>query len=571
MSQRIVRLYSRLLHDDRLYRLGTSSQEKKSFEVEFGLPHDMSCRALLYRGIYGVPSSALNRLSARLLLNPGLSRLSPTVHRQNVHSVAENGLINASVRKALSSKNTLDRSADPKKESRQLSEQSRTPAPLESGNHELPPATAGAANKRFGLHLLLSDDQEKAVLEHRNSTESLRRSIESIAFVDPADVELLRAQVERLDDGLFLLVLVGEYNSGKSSCINALVGRRIMEEGLIPTTSEITILRYGKPSASSLTSRQDKVIAVTQDIELLKTISLVDSPGTNAINRNHEALTKRYLPLCDFVLFITSADRPFSESERVFLKSIREWGKKCIIVVNKADLLPDEKSRQDVANYVRTSSRELLGSSPHVFVVSSRQALAAKLSQHGDSRLLGSSAGFQDLESYISNSLDAAERVRIKLDSVSSVGLTVAKKYVEDIQRCLAILTADKTAVDKVLRIVDECHSSTIKGFDVHFAPVDNALLELLERADTFFDSNGKNAFSALFQEPYTIFPAALLIRTSSSLLPAWPCASFDATHDDNGALDFYSFACQYQHALAERRNSKSVCRTGSARDSARR
>ncbi len=74
-------------------------------------------------------------------------------------------------------------------------------------------------------------------------------------------------------------------------------------------------------------------------MEILRQCHLVDTPGTNALDRSHEALTTHYVPRADLVLFVTSADRPFSESERVFLEQIREWGKKVVVAVNKIDIL----------------------------------------------------------------------------------------------------------------------------------------------------------------------------------------------------------------------------------------
>jgi GTPase SAR1 family protein len=57
------------------------------------------------------------------------------------------------------------------------------------------------------------------------------------------EVSLLIDAVKQLDE-LFLLVIVGEYNSGKSSVINALLGKKFLKEGVLPTTNEIILLRH---------------------------------------------------------------------------------------------------------------------------------------------------------------------------------------------------------------------------------------------------------------------------------------------------------------------------------------
>ena len=53
------------------------------------------------------------------------------------------------------------------------------------------------------------------------------------------------------------------------------------------------------------------------------------------------------------MLFVTRADRPFTESERGFLEQIREWGKKIVFVVNKIDILPRPEDREQVLGFVR--------------------------------------------------------------------------------------------------------------------------------------------------------------------------------------------------------------------------
>jgi predicted GTPase len=68
---------------------------------------------------------------------------------------------------------------------------------------------------------------------------------------------------------------------------------------------------------------------------LLAELSIVDTPGTNAVIRQHEALTTHFIPRADLVLFVTSADRPFTESERAFMAQIRDWGKKVVLILTK--------------------------------------------------------------------------------------------------------------------------------------------------------------------------------------------------------------------------------------------
>ncbi len=87
---------------------------------------------------------------------------------------------------------------------------------------------------------------------------------------------------------------------------------------------------------------------MTAPADLLRDVHIVDTPGTNAIMREHERLTAEFVPRSDLVLFVTSADRPFTETERAFLETIRDWGKKIVIVVNKIDIFEREGDLDEV-------------------------------------------------------------------------------------------------------------------------------------------------------------------------------------------------------------------------------
>ena len=173
-----------------------------------------------------------------------------------------------------------------------------------------------------------------------------------------ADLALLKRSLSQLDE-LFLLVVVGEFNAGKSAFINALLGERILTEGVTPTTADIHVLRYG----DILTQQPfgEDYLLIHAPVDWLQEINMVDTPGTNAVIQRHQEITEEFVPRSDLVLFVTSADRPFSESERNFLERIRQWGKKIVIVVNKFDLIDDPADQAQILDFVAANATELLG------------------------------------------------------------------------------------------------------------------------------------------------------------------------------------------------------------------
>lgn len=159
-------------------------------------------------------------------------------------------------------------------------------------------------------------------------------------------------------------------------------------------------------------------------VDWLRDLYIVDTPGTNAVVDGHQELTEAIIPRADLILFVTSADRPFSDSERAFLRQIWQWRKKIVVVVNKMDMLRSDEQREQVLQFVTSHASELLGEAPDVFPVSAFHAMAAaeaKASTVDDNVVVSGSAGaFAELEAYIQDTLTSWHRVRTKWSRLAS-------------------------------------------------------------------------------------------------------------------------------------------------------
>jgi small GTP-binding protein len=304
---------------------------------------------------------------------------------------------------------------------------------------------------------ILNPAEQDVLREERRILNELRASLIRFGASDENMTPLERS-IEQLDE-LFLLVVVGEFNAGKSAFINALTGRKLMEEGVTPTTAQVTPVRYDD-------------------------INIVDTPGTNAVIREHEQITSGFVPRADLVLFVTSADRPFTETERTFLEQIRDWGKKIVIVINKADILAGEKELGEVRAYVADNARRLLGVLPEIFPVSAKLAFRAK---NGEPQLWGAS-GFEALESYIRRTLDSASRMKLKLLNPIGVGAALIDRYSAATRERLGELTEDFTLLEDVESQLQGYEDDMTRDFDARMAAVDNVLLEMERRGHDFFD-----------------------------------------------------------------------------------
>ncbi|UCC89918.1 MAG: dynamin family protein [Anaerolineales bacterium] len=332
------------------------------------------------------------------------------------------------------------------------------------------------------LRRILTNQQERLLTDERRWLGDLRVTLARFD-VAPEDQVTLDHSIGQLVE-LFLLVVVGEFNSGKSAFINALLGQPVLEEGVTPTTTRINLLKHGPATERTVSGASIDVI--TASVDLLREINIVDTPGTNAIHRQHEAITQEFVPRSDMVLFVTSADRPFTESERAFLQRIRDWGKKVVVVVNKIDILETPEDVARIETFIADNARTLLGFTPEIFPVSARQALRAKLSGNGSDLLTASR--LETLERYIAATLDEKERIRLKLLNPLGVGAHLVSKYQEVIGEQLALLKDDFTTIEDIEGQLGVYKEDMTRDFRYRLADVENVLHEFESRGIEFFD-----------------------------------------------------------------------------------
>ena len=334
------------------------------------------------------------------------------------------------------------------------------------------------------LRAILSQKQSQILKEERAT---LQRLLVALAGweVNADDQKTLQASLRQLDE-LFLLVVVGEFNSGKSAFINALLGEHYLPEGVTPTTAQIYILHHGETAEQQVT--EAGVVSLSHPAEFLREINIVDTPGTNAIVRHHEQLTQEFVPRSDLVLFVTSADRPFTESERAFLERIREWGKKVIVVLNKIDLLQEAEVAQ-VTEYIRENALALLGFTPEIFPISARTALRAKRTGSREERdVLWAASRFEAVETYILRTLDEKSRVQLKLANPLGVAERLTGRYQGLARDRLALLAEDLAAIGNIEGQLEVYRTDMQHDFRYRMADVENVLLEMSNRGMLYFD-----------------------------------------------------------------------------------
>ena len=287
-----------------------------------------------------------------------------------------------------------------------------------------------------------NDEALRSYVKARDAVADLLRETRKVLSpLSGADsgAETLLAQ---LAEDRFNLVVLGEWKRGKSSLVNAILGRALLPTAAVPLTSVVTAVRYGPveraailrsgrrfPERIPVDALRDFVTergnphnlkgVASAEVEapaafLKRGLHLVDTPGVGSVHSESEAVTRAFLPSADAAVFVTSAEAPLSRSELTFLDTVRSHVRKVFFVVNKMDAV-DPAERAQALRFVETTLANRLGvEKPLVFPLSARAALEAKVS--GEATALAAS-GLPALESALAEFL-GRERRRVFLAAV---------------------------------------------------------------------------------------------------------------------------------------------------------
>jgi small GTP-binding protein len=359
------------------------------------------------------------------------------------------------------------------------------------------------------MERVLSRKQAELLAEERRLVLRARDAL-GRADAPAADLARLSGVLEAMDE-LFLLVVVGEYNAGKSTFINALLGDEVFETGDLPTTRMISILRYGE--AGPPEAAGDHLRVQRYPLEVLEELEIVDTPGTNSIERMEERLTREFVPRADLVLFVTSLLQPLTASELDFLNEIRQWGKKVVFVVNGVDRRNSDEQPVRVREFLeREVSARLGGPPPTIYFISALEALRRKLSArgaNGDPAVAAARAGeaapdgpltlaaasaldrgneYPALEEYLLRTLRETERVKLKLLSPLGVVGRVVEENREAVERRLAAVHEDGRILRSIREQLERYVAEMQADSERYLSDVRNVLYDVERRGKNWFE-----------------------------------------------------------------------------------
>lgn len=337
---------------------------------------------------------------------------------------------------------------------------------------------------------------------------------ELIAYFDgltkKVDTKKLEELIDQIDNP-FMMLICGEFSSGKSTFINALLGEKLCKVGPTRTTDKINIIKNSSDKIKIKAKKDNNELVINkendtdnnyeimtegiEDTEIINQKSLntemldsnfliVDTPGLNSIMEEHEKLTLGFLYKSELILFVMSIDRAFSESERKVLELITEqYGKKVVFILNKIDQKTNEEINEVIQD-VEENSLKFLGFKPVILSISSKQAFDGIT--NNDKELIKKSK----LKEVVKDINDIYKRnaLFLKLDSPLSTSL----KLIEEVSSHIDI---DSKAIEEEhQKLVDFMHyleqykielidhyKEEVINIRSSFAEVENAIYKIID------------------------------------------------------------------------------------------
>ena len=258
------------------------------------------------------------------------------------------------------------------------------------------------------------------------------------------------------------VAITGQFSSGKSTFLNALLARNILPTGITPVTSKVNFINYGEEyklkityysgaqefapieSIADFTDQREnemkdiKYLTLYAPMDILKDISFVDTPGLNSQSQSDTDTTRKVLRDVGGIIWLTLIDNAGKLSEAEVLEEyMQHFKNKSLCVLNQKDkLTPDQV--ETTTNYVKEKFGKYFA---QVTPISARMALESRASQKrvllDDSfdaitkefkKELNKNMGISSLDFF----KDSFEAFHKKVDEINSKDMTDDMKLLKD-------------------------------------------------------------------------------------------------------------------------------------------
>ncbi len=294
---------------------------------------------------------------------------------------------------------------------------------------------------------------------------------------NPELEEKLISAIDNLES-LFLVVFVGEFSTGKSTIINAIIGEKTLDEGITPTTDKISIIKYGEEKGVEL---KDGIATFTVNQKNLENLYIVDTPGTNVTIEQHEQITQNFIPRADIIFFTIGAERAVTGSESEYIKFLKDdWKKKIVFLLNKIDIASDDEEYNELIQHSTSELQRIFSIEPHIIPISAKRELDKSESLN---------SGFDVLRKYLFETLSEDEKIRIKLNYSLDLSLKLAEETEISIEENLLKINKDIQKLNDFESRIEGMKEDLIENSGQFTERIRSRLLEFKNRGIEFIDN----------------------------------------------------------------------------------
>jgi GTPase SAR1 family protein len=344
---------------------------------------------------------------------------------------------------------------------------------------------------------------DQVLVKYQSNLDSILNQLQLLAIdINNQQLQLTIRNLRNNINEPFLFVVVGEVKAGKSSFVNALLQADICKTAADPCTDVIQQIVYSQDRFEQPVNQYLRKIGLPN--EILKTLSVVDTPGTNTIVENHQEITKDFIPNSDLIFFVFFAKNPYTRSAWELLDYVNtEWRKKVVFILQQADLTKPEELAKNQEKLVELARQKGI-TSPIIFATSVEFEVNGELER----------SGFNEVRNYIQQTLKDGGTKKLKLQGVAKTTEQIIDLLRKDLLSIQQQLIKDQAIVNKIKAKLQQ--NKRQSGFEL-----ESLINRLLTKYDTITTRVKED-----FREQLTLLTLvkgsfAVLFRTNKSV-PTW-------------------------------------------------
>ncbi|MBI9096880.1 MAG: dynamin family protein [Spirochaetaceae bacterium] len=264
---------------------------------------------------------------------------------------------------------------------------------------------------------------------------------ELLPVVKDLDLQEIQSDIQKLYESLespFMFVVIGEVKSGKSSFINSLTGENICAVDADICTDKVQQIVYSK---EPFIDHKEKFFDIKGiNAEILKDISIVDTPGTDSVISDHEKITRKFAPNSNLIFFVFPAINPHHSSSWEMLNIMKDlWSRNIVFIATQADRCTDKEIEVNCQK-IRHYAAERGIPDPVIFTTSSKREIEGELEN----------SGFQAVRDFITDTTSGGKHMIMKLNDRAKIASIIFEKLDSVLQKRNEILTIDKRLKEKI-------------------------------------------------------------------------------------------------------------------------